>query len=75
VSVANGPGNALDWVALAASGSSATSSIVWKYIGGGTSATVQLVVPGTAPAGTYEVRFLANDGFVRLATSSPITVQ
>ncbi len=32
-------------------------------------------VPPTAAPGTYELRLFANDGFTRLATSSPLTVQ
>src|SRR5205807_2531279 len=73
VSVANGPGNAKDWVALSLVGSSNTSSVVWKYIGGGSSAILNFVAPVTP--GTYEARLLANDGFVRLATSSSFNVQ
>jgi hypothetical protein len=73
VVVANGPGNPADWVALAATGSPVTSSVAWKYVGGGTGATLQFVAPTTP--GTYEARLLANDGYVLLATSNPVTVQ
>src|SRR5206468_6124036 len=73
VVAANGPGNATDWVAVALVGSPDTSSVAWKYLGGGTGGTLPFVAPQAA--GTYEARLMANDGYVRLATSSPFTVQ
>jgi hypothetical protein len=34
VNVANGPGNATDWVGLAAAGTPDTSVMVWAYLNG-----------------------------------------
>src|SRR5438034_973523 len=75
--IANGPGNARDWVALY----SGLSLIDWKYLNGTrtapttgvTSATVTFVMPTTP--GTYTVQLLANDTYVVLAASAVITVQ
>jgi hypothetical protein len=76
VTVGSGPGNATDWVALYATGSS--TYLDWKYLNGLTtapaagmsSATVTFVLPETP--GTYVVKFLSA-GTV-LATSQTITV-
>jgi hypothetical protein len=80
VTVANGPGNFNDWVALVDASAPDTSYIAWQYLNGATtapttgltSATVQFVAPMTP--GTYTVRFFT-DGWTKLATSSPVTVQ
>jgi cytochrome c5 len=74
--VANGPGNSRDWLALYATGGS--TYLVWKYLNGSqtvpdagvTSATVPFTMPTTP--GTYTVRL--HSGRVLLATSVPITV-
>jgi hypothetical protein len=79
VTVANGPGNANDWVALAATGSADSAYVAWQYLNGLaslpatglTNATLQFVAPMTP--GTYHARFFAN-GFTKLATSSTVTV-
>src|SRR3954463_14475660 len=54
VVVAHGPGNVNDWVSLAAAGTPDTASVSWKFLGGGTQATLRFVAPETL--GTYEVR-------------------
>src|SRR3954466_2003362 len=76
VTIANGPGNARDWVALY----SGVTLIDWKYLNGTrtapatgvSAATVTFVMPATP--GTYTVQLLANDTYTVIATSSPITV-
>jgi len=74
--IANGPGNRTDWVALFAAGGS--SCLDWKYLNGSqaapevgvTGAAVSFTLPLTV--GTYTMRFYA--GMTILATSGPITV-
>src|SRR5204863_47619 len=78
--VANGPGNLTDWVTLGLVTAPDSGYVAWKYLNGSTmppatgltSATLQFVAP-TAP-GAYQVRWFANGGWTRLATSSTITV-
>ena len=80
VTVANGPGNARDWVGLYTVTGADTPSISWWYLNGArtvpaqplTEATLVFTAPTTP--GTYQVRFFANDGYTRLATSATITV-
>ena len=78
-SVANGPGNRLDWVALCPP--SATSGCTdWKYLNGTraapasglTGATLTFAVPTTA--GQYTLKFFLNDTQTLLATSVTVTV-
>jgi hypothetical protein len=74
--VAGGPGNATDWVALYATG--ASTFVDWKYLNGAktapaaglSGATVPFGVPATP--GTYVLKFWA--GSTLLATSETITV-
>ena len=80
VSVAEGPGQRGDWVALAAVGSGLASHVDWKYLGGTrsmpatgvTSAVLTFDMPET---GAYELRFFANNGYTLLATSPVVTVE
>lgn len=80
VSIANGPGNAKDWVGLYAKGATHTSFLSWQYLNGShtsgtagqSSATLSFPMPATA--GTYEFRFFADDGFGLLVTSGPVVV-
>lgn len=79
--VVNGPGNALDWLALVAVGAADTAHAGnWLYLNctktapssGRSSATCPFTMP-TIP-GTYEFRLFANNGYLRLATSNSISV-
>ena len=81
VVVANGPGGATDWLALADSTAPNSQYRDWKYLNGlrtppptGLSAaTVQFVAPATP--GIYNVRwFVGNNTSNRIAISSDITV-
>lgn len=80
VSVSGGPGNATDWVALYALGTPNGTYRDWRYLSGTTAppargvsaATVAFLMPATA--GTYEIRFFAENGYGLLATSAPVTV-
>jgi hypothetical protein len=76
VSIANGPGNPTDWVALYATG--ASTYLNWKYLNGTgtapvagmTAADVTFAMPATS--GTYVIKFYG--GSTVLATSETITV-
>jgi hypothetical protein len=58
-----------DWVGLFVPG--AQSEIWWTYTGGAASGSATLSAPG---AGTYEARYLLEDGYQSTATSAPVTV-
>jgi hypothetical protein len=79
--VSNGPANAHDWIGLYATASPDSIMIDWKYLNGTRTAptvgTASATVPFSAPtaAGTYNLRFFANDSFSLLATSGTVTVQ
>jgi hypothetical protein len=78
VAVSSGPASTTDWVGLYAIGGSLVS---WNYLNGShtapgtglSSATLTFTMPSTA--GTYyDFRFLANDGYGRLAVSTTVAV-
>ena len=79
--VANGPANRTDWVALFATGAAATNHLQWQYLNGAftapatgvSGAALTFTLPLTP--GTYEVRFFRNNTFTVLATSDAITVE
>jgi glucose/arabinose dehydrogenase len=78
--VAGGPGNRFDWVGLYQSSASDTAHITWQYLNGSmtapasgvTGATLQFTAPLTG--GTYNVRLFSNNEYIRLATSTNVTV-
>jgi putative Ig domain-containing protein len=78
--VANGPGNKGDWVALYATGAPATALLQWQYLNGTqtaptvglTAATLTFTLP--LMSGTYELRFFLNNTYTVLATSASITI-
>jgi hypothetical protein len=80
VTVRGGPANLKDWVGLARVSAPDTEYLDWKFLNGQrtapatglTTATLQFTAPSTP--GTYEMRFYADNGFTRLATSATITV-
>jgi len=71
VTYAGLPGNALDWVAIAAAGSADTTFVAWVYTNGQISGTATFVAPA---AGSYVARAFQNNGFTKLAESSAFTV-
>jgi len=79
--IANGPGNAADWVGVFATADSDSVYQDWKYLNGTkakpATGVTGAIVPFTMPLtpGTYHVRFFLNDSLVKLATSATITVQ
>jgi hypothetical protein len=78
VHVAGGPANATDWIGLAQTGAPASTVLSWMYLNGATTPPVAGVTSAdltfTVPpgAGSYELRFFANNGVARLATSATI---
>jgi Calx-beta domain-containing protein len=79
--VANGPANPMDWVTFGLVTAPDPGYVAWKFLNGSstppavglTGATLQFTAP--AAPGTYHVRFLADGGWTRLATSGAVTVQ
>jgi hypothetical protein len=77
--IANGPGNAADWIALYATGGS--TYLDWQYLNGTrnvpatgvTGTTVAFTMPTTP--GTYTLQFYLNNSYTLLATSVAITVR
>jgi hypothetical protein len=78
--VANGPGNAADWVGLYREGSGDTAYIGWCYLNGAKSAPTTAMVNASAPCftapapGRYEVRLFSNNSLTKVAASNTITV-
>lgn len=71
-----------DWLALYATGANASVYWYWTYASCSPTPTIalaagscSLLVPASVPAGSYEVRLLAEDGFNLIATSPRLTVQ
>jgi subtilisin family serine protease len=69
----NGPGGSTDWLALAATGAPNNSYLQYIYLGAGTTTRAWTVTMPSTP-GTYEFRLFPNNGYVRAATSPPVTV-
>jgi len=72
---------AADWIGLYAPGAANTAYVDWIYVScsktAGTaqaSGSCSFTMSPTLPAGTYELRLLANNGFTRLATSNTFSV-
>ncbi|HEX6161865.1 MAG TPA: S8 family serine peptidase [Vicinamibacterales bacterium] len=78
--VNNGPANTTDWVALHPAGAPDSTYVKWLYLNGSnvppatglSNASLQL--PANVAPGTYNIRFFANNGFTKLATSATITI-
>jgi hypothetical protein len=67
------PGSSIyDWIALFPTGSGNTAYIWWQYTGGATSGT--FTAPGPGAVGTYEFRYLPNNGFTDVVRSNAVTV-
>jgi subtilisin family serine protease len=73
VTLNDGPGGDVDWLALAGTGDPDTTYLQWIYvIPGATTATWTVTMPTSD--GNYEFRLFENGGFTRIATSSTVTV-
>jgi len=74
VTLSGGLGGASDWLALAATSAPDLSYVAYTYVGSGvTTRTWTVLMP--QQTGTYEFRLFLNNGFTRVATSPPVTVQ
>jgi hypothetical protein len=74
VTLSNGPGNTLDWLALAAVGDPDTTNVEYVYVGAGVTSTTWTVTMPATP-GDYEFRLFLNNGYSRIATSPTVTVE
>jgi hypothetical protein len=61
-----------DWIGLFPAGSANTGYVWWQYTGGATTGNVMVTAP--AASGSYEFRYLLNNGFTDVARSNTITV-
>jgi hypothetical protein len=61
-----------DWISLYATGAANSSFGWWQYTNGATSGSVTVPAPSTA--GTYEFRYLLNDGYTSVKQSTIINV-
>src|SRR5262245_23492465 len=73
VTLTNGLGGSLDWLALADASASNTTYLQWVYVGGGVTTRPWTVTMPTTP-GNYEFRLFLNNGFTRAATSPRVSV-
>jgi hypothetical protein len=81
VTVADGPGNATDWVGLHRTDAGDSAYSDWQFLNGtrsvppagATGATLTFTMPSVP--GTYNLRLFANNSFNKLATSVAVTVQ
>jgi subtilisin len=74
LTVADAPGGATDWLALANVDAPATTFLKFVYVGAGvTDRTWTVDMPQTS--GEYEFRLFANNGYTELAVSPPVTVE
>lgn len=64
--------SSVDWISMFEASAPNTAYNDWKYTGGATKGTMTLTVPSTP--GTYELRYLINDGFESTAKSAAIKV-
>ncbi len=74
VTLTNGRGGATDWLAFAPTTAADTSYLSYTYVGTYLSTRTWTVTMPSTP-GTYEFRLFLNNGYTRVATSPPITVQ
>src|SRR5204862_3483617 len=61
-----------DWISLYASGATNTQYGAWYYTGSNLSGTLSFTAP--ASAGTYEIRYLLNNGYTSAATSNTFSI-
>jgi hypothetical protein len=74
VTLTNGRGGAVDWLAFAPAGAANTNYLQWVYVGEGvTTRTWTVTMPPTV--GTFEFRLFLNNGYTRVATSPSIATK
>jgi hypothetical protein len=69
-----GTSSSTDWIGLYAVGADNFSFVKWVYTTGSASGSLTIGIPADLAPGTYELRLFANNGYLLLATSNPITV-
>jgi|GEM_PF-2163438 len=62
----------LDWISIFKVGDANTSYGTWRYTSGTTTGTFTVTAPRTL--GTYEFRYLTDNGYTAVATSNPVVV-
>jgi len=67
-----GQGSSTDWIGLYAVGADNSSHLDFRYANGADNGSVTMPAPGAA--GTYEFRYLLNNGYQSVATSNAVTV-
>ncbi len=73
VTLTGAPGGPADWLALAETGSSASSYLAYEYVGDGVTERTWAVTMPEIP-GSYEFRLFLNNGYTQVAASPPIIV-
>lgn len=65
-----------DWIGLFKVGHSDSdaSVVAWQYVPGGASGTMAFKAPNVSTSSMYEMRYFLDNGFMRTATSNPVTV-
>jgi hypothetical protein len=74
VTLANSPGGASDWLALAPVGSPSDSYIAYTYVGAGVTDRTWTVDMPLTP-GAYEFRLFLNNGYTQAGVSPPVLVE
>lgn len=78
VTVSGGPGNTTDWIALAAAGAPVGSYVFWSYLNGTQTppavglSSASFSVPAPGPAGNYEVRWFASNGYTLITAPAAL---
>lgn len=68
------PGNATDWISIAAVGSSPQYIVIWQYTGGQAAGSVAFSAAELPPGYSYVARAYVNDSFDLVGESAPFTV-
>ena len=70
-----------DWIGLYAPGAADTAYLAWIYVScsktpgaAAMAGSCAFPIPGSVPAGTYELRLLSSNGYTRLTTSPALSV-
>ena len=71
-SVFSGPRSSQDWIGLFVTGASNEAFVTWKYVADADQGNLTLQAPDTP--GTYEMRYLLDNGYESVATSMRIVV-
>jgi len=73
VTITNGLGGGLDWIAFAPTSAPYTGYLAYTYVGSGVTTRTWTVTAPSTP-GTYEFRYFPNNGYTPAAISQTITV-